>query len=259
MGRVGRDVRGAAARARGAAKDVLRPAHRAVYRATTTRRKVDDHLETCRREGRPVKVVFGGHWAEVEGWLLLDEKDQDITRPLRLPDASLDVAFTEHVVEHIELYDALRFFRELARVVKPGGRLRCVVPTLEAMNDADLSTPEARSYMGNTIGHAFGREELLVRELTGQSLIAVAPRILFVNFMFYGHGHRFIWTADLLADALRWCGFTTAEPCPIGVGAVPEDCLERRRRGAYLGSDPVEDRSPGSTFNVDSSLVEAIR
>jgi len=241
------------------ARSSLRPLVWSVRRRTLGRSKIRRAVAEARQAGEPVRVVVGGHWHALDGWLALDERDQDVTKPLAFDDGSVDAIFCEHVVEHIALADALRFFAEAHRVLRPDGILRVVVPTVEAMLDADLTTPEGQTYMGHTIAHHFSEAEAWVREHADESLVAAAPHVLFLNFMFYDHGHRFIWTRPLLVDALRWAGFTSARACEIGEGVDPEVCLERRRRGDYLGADPDADRAPGTVFNCDSGVAEAVR
>ena len=240
------------------AKALLRPYVWQARRRTLGRAKIRRHLQSAARSGQPVRVVLGGHWCEPAGWLVLDERDQDVTEPLAFPDGSVDAVFCEHVIEHVSLAETLALFVEVHRILRPGGVFRVVVPTIEAMIAADLTTDQGRSYMRRTIAHHFRTEEALVRERTGESLVATAPNALFVNFMFYEHGHRFIWTTDLLVHALRWAGFADVRQREVGEGADADVCLERRRRGDYVGFDPDEDKA-GVPFNVDSGIAEAVR
>ncbi len=57
----------------------------------------------------------------------------DLRRGLPFPDASFDVAYGSHVLEHLEPGAAAQLLRECHRVLKPGGIARIVVPDLEAI------------------------------------------------------------------------------------------------------------------------------
>ncbi|HJQ37905.1 MAG TPA: methyltransferase domain-containing protein [Thermoanaerobaculia bacterium] len=50
------------------------------------------------------------------------------TPPYPLPDGCVDLAFSSHVIEHLRTDDAALHFRELHRVLAPGGRYICVTP-----------------------------------------------------------------------------------------------------------------------------------
>jgi SAM-dependent methyltransferase len=45
-----------------------------------------------------------------------------------LPDASVDIAYSHQLIEHMHPDDALAHLREVSRVLKPGGRYICVTP-----------------------------------------------------------------------------------------------------------------------------------
>jgi predicted SAM-dependent methyltransferase len=62
----------------------------------------------------------------------------DLRKGIPFPDASFDVVYHSHVLEHFSQEDASRFLRECLRVLRPGGILRVVVPDLEFL---------ARSYL----------------------------------------------------------------------------------------------------------------
>lgn len=57
----------------------------------------------------------------------------DLGRGIPLEDASCDVVYHSHVLEHIRRADAARFLVECHRVLKPGGIIRVVVPDLEGI------------------------------------------------------------------------------------------------------------------------------
>lgn len=55
----------------------------------------------------------------------------DLSQGIPLPDASCDVVYHSHLLEHFPKDKALPFLRECYRVLKPGGIIRIAVPDLE--------------------------------------------------------------------------------------------------------------------------------
>jgi len=93
--------------------------------------------------GAGPRGVDDDHWVNVDGapaagvrFLL------DLQRPLPFEDASFDGVFCEHVVEHFGQDDGERLAREVARILKPGGVFRVIVPDAELVLRAYFETPE---------------------------------------------------------------------------------------------------------------------
>ena len=57
----------------------------------------------------------------------------DLRKDLPFPDASFDVVYHSHVLEHFSPPNGLRFLERCRRVLRPGGLLRVVVPDLETI------------------------------------------------------------------------------------------------------------------------------
>jgi SAM-dependent methyltransferase len=55
----------------------------------------------------------------------------DIARGIPFADSSVDMVYHSHVLEHLDRGVASQFIRECARVLKPGGLIRIVVPDFE--------------------------------------------------------------------------------------------------------------------------------
>ncbi|HEY8902561.1 MAG TPA: methyltransferase domain-containing protein [Chthoniobacterales bacterium] len=60
-------------------------------------------------------------------------KPIDLTKPLPFEDGTFDVVYSSHVLEHIPRQRVPALLREMARILKPGGILRIVVPDLEGI------------------------------------------------------------------------------------------------------------------------------
>lgn len=214
------------------------------------------HLKSL-RPGEKFKMIFGGHWADHPGWLALNEADQDITKHLSFADESVDVIYTEHVIEHVSFLDGISFMRESRRILKRGGVFRVVTPTLEKILSLSLEDDRGRSYMRN-LERFYAKEDGVLAAL-GLNGISGSYREFFFNSIFCGYGHRFIWSAELMAKVLKSLGYSEARIYEVGQGGNEEYCIERRRRGLYLGNDWREDRSPGYVYDVESLVVEAIK
>lgn len=73
-----------------------------------------------------------------------DEVSQgDLARGIDSPDASFDVVYHSHVLEHFDRDMGLRFLRECARVLKPGGIIRIALPDLERLASDYLASVRA--------------------------------------------------------------------------------------------------------------------
>jgi len=64
----------------------------------------------------------------------------DLQADVPFPEASFDVVYHSHVLEHFSKADGLRLLERCKRVLRPGGTLRVVVPDLERIVQLYLSS-----------------------------------------------------------------------------------------------------------------------
>jgi predicted SAM-dependent methyltransferase len=122
------------------------------------------------------------------GWYNLDiqqfpgiDEARDATLPL--DDLSpLSYVYSEHFLEHLSLDGAIRFLRNSARALVPGGRIRLSTPSLEWV----LAT------------------QFDLQDTKDDSVVAAT---LVINRAFHGWGHKFLWSKPMLRGALTAAGF----------------------------------------------------
>lgn len=140
-----------------------------------------------------VKLNLGCGTNKLDGWQNFDA-EIDIARPLPFADASADRIFAEHVVEHVDYRQALAFFAECRRVLKPGGVIRIAVPSLENIWKR-----------GNQEYFNFARKWAPSADRRGA-----------MHAIINAHGHKAIWTQGLLEACLFYAGFEDITACEPG-------------------------------------------
>jgi predicted SAM-dependent methyltransferase len=137
-------------------------------------------------------VQFGCGKNKLIGWENYD-KEIDISKHLPFSDCAVNNIFIEHCLEHVSQNDSLVFLDEAYRVLKYGGVIRVVVPSLEKV--AEKMTTQYCDYIKNR-GWSDGSREGTLRA------------------MMTCHGHKGWWTYRLLELSLSVAGFQT-ERCTM--------------------------------------------
>jgi predicted SAM-dependent methyltransferase len=182
---------------------------RNALRAARRGKQIERYLAT--HDVRRLQLGAGEH--PQEGWLNTDlhgygREDLvylDVRKAFPLPDASFDVVYSEHMLEHLTFAEGQRCLRECLRVLKPGGRIRIATPSLArlaALYDAQQSDVQQR-YVRWAV-------DTLEPETS-----APLPGVVVNNF-FRSWGHRFIYDPETLRHALTQAGFVEVEERPIG-------------------------------------------
>lgn len=135
---------------------------------------VSDTVNAKRQSGSAVMVNLGCGSRWHSDWINIDFHgdntnvfQHNLRKGLPLPDTSADCIYAGHCLEHFTPHDAEQFLRECARVLKPSGLLRIVVPDLEQAVRAYLVALDAARATADTEEVAL-RHEWMIIELVDQ-------------------------------------------------------------------------------------------
>lgn len=142
-----------------------------------------------------------------DGWINVDARNSkgvnclwDCRRSLPFDEHSAKFIFTEHFIEHIDYYqDAPLLFKDIYRVLKPGGILRIIVPDgqkyLEAYNEHGWETLSKM-------------RPLLEGNVDFWSKEVIHTKMELINKIFrQNYEHRFAYDFETLKHCLANAGF----------------------------------------------------
>uniref|UniRef100_UPI00103117DB class I SAM-dependent methyltransferase n=1 Tax=Streptomyces otsuchiensis TaxID=2681388 RepID=UPI00103117DB len=198
-----------------------------VHHHHTTGRRA---LAGGRAGSRPSRVQVGGGSHRVDGFWNIDATppaDQlwDVREGLPLHDASVEVLFSEHFLEHIDYpRSAERYAREAHRVLAPGGQVITGVP------DAAFAL---RAYPGPA--DSAQAAETVARWYARRADLRVDTALDLVNYVFRDQDddprytpHLWAYDHEKLVALFSGAGFETVEPWPFDPGLANP----RRRWGS---------------------------
>lgn len=140
------------------------------------------------------KLNFGCGHNKLEGWENYDT-DIDISKSLPFPDAYADAVYAEHCVEHIDIYQAISFFKECYRILRFSGVIRISVPAVDKI--LKLSTPDY-FHMIKISWERFS---------CGQKVPEIITHRDAIHSILYFHGHKSVWSLGILSSLLYYAGF----------------------------------------------------
>jgi len=147
----------------------------------------------------------------------------DATRHLPLADASAEVLYSSHMLEHLDRREAAGFLSEARRVLAPGGIIRVAVPDIEKFVDMYLRSKDADAFVEST--HlSTHRPRRLAEKL----------RVLFVGL----RHHQWMYDGASLCKLLSGSGFQRAQVCEVGSSHIPNpsplNLREREEESVYV-------------------------
>jgi predicted SAM-dependent methyltransferase len=191
----------------------------ALRRAVTTfaRRGARRHTRRLVASSDELHLNLGSGFAPLHGWINIDlygapvDVTWDLARGVPFPDATASAIHSSHVLEHLTLGQSLLLLEECHRVLRPSGILRIAVPRAGHLLTWYAGAAE------DSWADAFG------------------ARMLAINAMFYEHGHRAMYDAELLVALFEAAGFSDARERQFqdsDLEACPD--LESRRFSLYV-------------------------
>ena len=189
-----------------------------------------DRFPSTRRPGEPVLVQLGSGADLHPDFINSDffhipllmrrpkpDWSMDLTRPFRCPDRCIDGIFTQHTLEHLTPQQVMNTLRECKRVLRPGARIRVVVP-------------DAEKYVMAVNGLGPLPDHGRVYALPIEGLRAVSQDF----------GHRSLWSPELMRRYLMHAGFYDARIESFGHGGDPRLLLDTEiRRDESLYAEAV--------------------
>src|SRR5260370_1236948 len=164
------------------------------------------------------------------------EGEWDVRKDLSVADASFDSILLSDVLEHIPTPD--RLWREMGRLLKPGGKLLLSVPFFYWLHEEPYDYYRYTKYALQRFAEATGFEIILIKELGGAPEIVVD---IFSKFILR-FGPIGAWTAVALQAA---CRRLVASPLGTRVS-------ERTAKQFPLGYFMIARRLGGSTGTAGS-------
>ncbi len=193
-------------------------------------------VSAIQTDGLPVLLQLGAGGNRPSGFINMDLSPAEgvvranFAKRIPVADDSVDGAFTEHVLEHLEYETQARtFLAECRRVMKKGAVIRIIVPNAGAYLEA---------YAAGGWDRLSTMRPLDDRHTDCWLGTRYATRMELVNAVFRQHGeHRYAYDAETLLALLADAGFVQCAQCAFGEGKDARlliDMPERRSESLYV-------------------------
>lgn len=162
--------------------------------------------------GAGPRGLIDGHWVNVDGFPAPNIHFLvDLQRGLPFPDGSFDGVFSEHVLEHFTKQAGLFLAVEVARVLRPGGVFRVIVPDGEFVMRSYFDDPEG------LIGYRGSRGP----DIDPESMRMGGTAMDMVNSFFrQRYEHQFMYDWLTMKRVLEHAGFQDVLRCSFQESAA---------------------------------------
>ncbi|MGY6635644.1 MAG: class I SAM-dependent methyltransferase [Erythrobacter sp.] len=198
---------------------------------TAALKGLENALQTYLLSPGPHKLELGAGSNGKPGWLATDLRENakndgsptiilDVTKQFEIPSDSFDYIYCEHMIEHITLKQGQHMLNECYRILKPGGIIRLVTPSIGFL--MRIMSPDRSKF------------EQSYFEWSIKKFVPDAPTLtnaLFLNNFVRAWGHTFIYDHETLRFIMNKAGFSNIEECQFGHSShFPLMNLENEKR-----------------------------
>jgi len=174
-------------------------------------RRSEAHLKTPHLHVGCGEVLIPGAINTDVFWNRRADFGIDLRFPLPFPDQTFQSVYAHHVVEHLEYADALSLFREVFRILQPGGVFRVVVPDVSKFIMAYAGSPLESNAVAELYPSWF-------RDPEWRTAMEVVDRVVRDS---YFNPHRSCWDFPTMETRLAQAGFSFSEVSRCGVSLCP--------------------------------------
>lgn len=195
---------------------------RVLYGHYVRRRNIANYMNNHKLR----KLHFGAGSVELAGFLnsdLFGKVPVDITRRLPFEDGTIDLIYSNHVVEHITKADFKYFLLESRRILKKGGLNIMSMPSIQKVarllfgDKQDLTEPLKKHFI-----EAFMEEE----EFTPSE---------YLNLIMRGFDHKFLYDFPLINCLAQKAGYSSV--ILIDNSSFPDDVLREYAKNCPVAWD----------------------
>lgn len=144
-----------------------------------------------------IKLELGsGAKLGINGWTTVDlygsDINYDLKRGIPLPDSTVDVIYSSHLLEHMQYRDLLTFLQECRRVLKHDGIFSVCVP-------------DSRQYIDAYINKTYFRDPSTFYQPATVDTGSFIDQVNYVAYM--GGEHMYMFDRENLVNTIVKCGF----------------------------------------------------
>lgn len=146
----------------------------------------------------------------------------DATKQIPEKDGTVDVIYSSHMIEHLEKEDAIKFLKEVRRVLKRGGIIRIAVPNIKYLVENYLKDNDANNFI----------ERTHLNRKRPKNFIAKLKYLIIGD-----RNHQWMYDGKSLCKLLSYVGFQEPKVMEPGTTII-----------AKIGELNLEERVPESVF-----------